>query len=539
MLLNNRYSVIQQLGQGGFGTTYLGEDTHLPSRPRCVVKELKPQGGIDLNLAQERFAREAVMLEQLGQGHPQIPQLFAYFQEAEKFYLVQEYIAGKTLAAKVATEGPYSEADAIALLLQTLPILSYIHSQGVIHRDIKPDNIIERKSNGKPVLIDFGAVKETLGGDLDPTSVAPTIIIGTAGFMAAEQAAGRPMFASDLYSLAMTVIYLLTQASPQSLPSDPHTGQIQWRQKAANLNLSPALREILDRAIAPPGRDRFRTADEMLRAVQAASVPVTVVHGSPAQTAIPPTILDPVRPTPTPPSDAPPRPQPEGQPEAIATPQASQPTGATASRSASTPEPLPRRIGLGWIVAGLVLAPLGMVFTLNALTDGAIWEGITEIVAEGADPDDPDANLTPPATDCPTADSCPFFLSPGFSPDPQTGTGNAGGALPIATVTGVVETPAGQCQGFVKEIPDHFVVLDGPFDYLSMGVSSTAQLSIAIVELGSGSAWCHAGADPFIYGNSWAAGEYAVYIGNLSAPQPGDRYQFAITQVDTTSGNNL
>ena len=163
MLLSNRYEISQELGEGGFGKTYLAIDTQLPRRPQCVVKELKPIEDIDFEEVLKRFEHEAAILDKLGQQHPQIPQLFAYFADGGKFYLVQEYIEGQTLATRIAKGGALSEMEVYRLLCQILPVLSYIHQEGAIHRDIKPDNIILRASNGLPVLIDFGAVKEQLG----------------------------------------------------------------------------------------------------------------------------------------------------------------------------------------------------------------------------------------------------------------------------------------------------------------------------------------------------------------------------------------
>ncbi len=280
MLLNNRYQVIRILGSGGFGETFLAEDTQMPSRRRCVIKQLKPihNNPQVYQLVQERFQREAAILEELGSCCQQIPSLYAYFQLHGQFYLVQEWIEGDTLTERVRQQGLFSESEVRELLVNLLPVLAYVHSRHIVHRDIKPDNIILRAQDGKPVLIDFGAVRECMGTVLNsqglPTS---SIVIGTPGYMPSEQAAGRPVYSSDLYSLGMTAIYLLTGKSPQQLQTDSQTGEILWHDYATHL--SPPFANIIDKAIRYHPRDRFASAKEMLDALQGVenTVPPTLL----------------------------------------------------------------------------------------------------------------------------------------------------------------------------------------------------------------------------------------------------------------------
>ncbi|MBW4625861.1 MAG: YARHG domain-containing protein [Brasilonema octagenarum HA4186-MV1] len=282
-LRNNRYQIIQVLGAGGFGETFLAEDTHMPSRRRCVIKQLKPihNNPQIYQLVQQRFEREAAILEQLGGSNDQIPALYAYFQLDELFYLVQEYIEGDTLTTKLRQQGVFGENTVRELLVTLLPVLEYIHSKGIVHRDIKPDNIILRSSDQKPVLIDFGAVRETMGTLINSQgSVASSIIIGTLGYMPSEQAMGRPVYVSDLYSLGMTIIYLLTGKHPQELETDPHTGEIVWRSYA--LNISSTIASVIDKAIAYHPRDRFASAREMLQAC--AGIANTILPTQPPST---------------------------------------------------------------------------------------------------------------------------------------------------------------------------------------------------------------------------------------------------------------
>ncbi|MGD1912354.1 MAG: protein kinase [Rivularia sp. (in: cyanobacteria)] len=269
-LLNNRYQVIEVLGAGGFGETFLADDTHLPSRRRCVIKQLKPlldEPKTYQNI-QQRFEREAAILEFLGEGSEQIPNLYAYFSENGLFYLVQEWIQGQTLTNIVEADGCLDQKSVKEILLSLLPVLEYVHSKGIIHRDIKPDNIILRNSNRKPVLIDFGAVKETVRTAIissgNPTK---SMVIGTPGYMPIEQGLGHPVFASDIYSLALTAIYLLTGKHPHELESNPQTAEIIWENYAPQ-RLSNSLKTVLSKAISPNVGDRYSTASKMLDALQ-------------------------------------------------------------------------------------------------------------------------------------------------------------------------------------------------------------------------------------------------------------------------------
>ncbi|HEY9649769.1 MAG TPA: serine/threonine-protein kinase, partial [Coleofasciculaceae cyanobacterium] len=221
--------------------------------------------------------------------------------EAGQFYLIQEWIEGDTLTQKVEKSGTLSDQDVKQILVSLLPVLDYIHSRRMIHRDIKPDNVIIRQRDGLPVLIDFGAVKEAMHTQVNvPGNVPESMVIGTPGFMPAEQAAGRPTYASDLYSLGLTAIFLLTGKMPQDLQTDDRTGEFLWRQSAPNIN--PNLGMVLDRAIRFNARDRFTTAKEMLDALSANPLSgmdtVAVSPGGLPQAKNYPT---PTIPTPTPP----------------------------------------------------------------------------------------------------------------------------------------------------------------------------------------------------------------------------------------------
>lgn len=268
-ILAHRYRVVQVLGEGGFGTTYLAADTQMPSQRQCVVKQLKPMENNPslYPLVKERFQREAAILEMLGDKCEQIPRLYANFSEGQKFYLVEEWIQGETLAQKVEREGLLIEDTVRGILLGVLPTLASIHEHKIVHRDIKPDNILLRAIDQQPVLIDFGAVKETMrtvvmGAQDQPSQ---SIVVGTPGFMSSEQMAGYPVFSSDLFSLGITAIYMLTGRMPQMIESDPSTGSLNWHVYAPNL--SPSFRESIDRSIKLHPKERYQSAEEMQTAL--------------------------------------------------------------------------------------------------------------------------------------------------------------------------------------------------------------------------------------------------------------------------------
>ncbi|MEA5581442.1 serine/threonine-protein kinase [Nodularia harveyana UHCC-0300] len=268
LLLRDRYRVIKPLGQGGFGATFLANDQALPGEPSCVIKQLRPSGNAPhiLQMARELFEREAKTLGKIG-NHPQLPRLLDYFEEKEQFYLIQEYISGATLQQEVKLNGTLSEAGVKQFLSEVLPLLQYIHEQKVIHRDIKPANLIRRTQDARMVLIDFGAVKNQVSqAALNPSeqTALTAYAIGTPGFAPPEQMAMRPVYASDIYALGVTCIYLLSGKTPKDLDYNPKTGEIVWEHLVqANDHLKNVLRKMLDVSV----RHRYQSAEEVLRAL--------------------------------------------------------------------------------------------------------------------------------------------------------------------------------------------------------------------------------------------------------------------------------
>lgn len=267
LLLRDRYRVIQMLGQGGFGATFLAIDESLPGNPNCVIKQLRPSATAPhvLDMARELFKREAETLGKIG-NHPQVPRLLDYFEANQEFYLVQEYVSGSTLQQEVKRDGPFSEASVKRFLSEILPVLDYIHSNRVIHRDIKPANMIRRAQDDKLVLIDFGAVKyqSQTSSSADEHTAFTSYAIGTPGFAPPEQMAMRPVPASDVYALGVTCIYLLTGKSPKDLDYDPATGELLWQKY---VHISKHFSDVLKKMLEVSVRHRYQTANEIFRAL--------------------------------------------------------------------------------------------------------------------------------------------------------------------------------------------------------------------------------------------------------------------------------
>lgn len=266
-LFRDRYQVLRILGRGGFGVTFLAKDVTLPGQPCCVIKLLCPKvtDVAALKSAQKRFEREAKTLAKLG-SHSQVPLLLDYFVVDGEFYLVQEYIRGATLARLVRRYGCVPEAGVKRFLREMLPLLEYIHNQQVIHRDIKPQNIIRCQDDGRLVLIDFGAVKEQMVQVGDSSMRAPTTqFIGTVGFAPPEQFSLRPVYGSDIYSLGVTCLYLLTGKAPLDFDTDRHTGELLWQD---TVRVSEPFAKILGKMVKVSLAERYQSTKAIRRALE-------------------------------------------------------------------------------------------------------------------------------------------------------------------------------------------------------------------------------------------------------------------------------
>jgi serine/threonine protein kinase len=290
-VLDGRYRIVDKLGQGGFAETYLAEDLRVMNR-QVVVKHLKPSSdNPDLLIeAKQLFAQEAEVLANLGREHPQIPDMLAYFEDNHEFYLVQEFVAGKTLTEEINANKKLTEAEVIKILREVLLVLSFVHQNNVIHRDIKPSNLMRRSQDGKIVLIDFGAVKQLSVMAIDTQGQTMTTrAIGSPGYMANEQHNGSPKFSSDIHALGVTIIQALTGLSLDRLQLDKLTGELDWQQQE---QVNQKLVAILDKMVRFNFLDRYQIVEEVLADLDKLSQPtgnkkwkfgrLTLIYGIPA-----------------------------------------------------------------------------------------------------------------------------------------------------------------------------------------------------------------------------------------------------------------
>ncbi|MBZ8179344.1 protein kinase domain-containing protein [Oscillatoria salina] len=270
LLLAERYRAIKPLGGGGFGRTFLARDEYKPSQPHCAIKQFYPQsqGTSNPQKAAILFHQEAERLEALGK-HPQIPELLAHFEQEQRLYIIQEFIEGQNLAQELTETGAFNESKIKNLLRDLLPVLQFIHSEKIIHRDIKPENIIRRQvyshsslaeEKGNLVLVDFGAAKY-----LNPVNFAKTgTQIGSASYVAPEQSFGKAIFASDIFSLGVTCIHLLTNVEPFDL-YDALESELIWRHYLVANPVSKELANLLDKMIKMNIKQRYKFVGEVMK----------------------------------------------------------------------------------------------------------------------------------------------------------------------------------------------------------------------------------------------------------------------------------
>lgn len=311
VILAGRYLPVKLLGRGGFGAAFLARDRYTPGMRYCVVKQFQPAGNLNpeqLQLAQQLFEREAVVLEDIGHQHDQIPNLYAYFpiivdsltsgKQDQFFYIVQEYIDGLNLEEEVVRQGRFTETQALEVLREVLSILKFVHNQNIIHRDIKPSNIMRRR-DGKLFLLDFGAVKQVTNS---PTPSKGSTGIYSPGFAPLEQTSGQDVYpATDLYALAVTILVLLTSKDASEL-FDAYSNRWQWEQFTS---ISPPLTHVLTKMLQPAVVDRYQSAQDVLDDLSAVSTPIppTVIPPAvtPSPVTPPPVVSQPATPVPVPP----------------------------------------------------------------------------------------------------------------------------------------------------------------------------------------------------------------------------------------------
>ena len=261
-VLKERYQLVRVLGSGGFGKTYVARDLFQAQSPECVVKQLKPASNdaTFLKVARRLFETEVSTLQRLG-THSCIPKLLDSFEEQQEFYLVQELIDGESLGDEIRRAGRFSEAQVLTFLQETLSILKFVHDNRVIHRDLKPDNLIRRQCDNKLCLIDFGAVKEIRTQLVNSELTSLTVGVGTQGYTPSEQLAGKPRLSSDIFALGMTAIHGLTGRSPTDLPEDMTSLELRWEEYA---NVSPGLKYLLKKMVRHYFYQRYQSVSEVL-----------------------------------------------------------------------------------------------------------------------------------------------------------------------------------------------------------------------------------------------------------------------------------
>lgn len=268
--LNGRYKTIQVLSATVFGHTYITEDTWLANNLQCVVKHLKPQGHHPKRseICKRKFTNEALILNQLG-NHAQIPLLLDCFEDDQGFYLVQELIVGEPLSAKLPSskhcDKRWSELQCLEFLQNVLCPLEFVHSQGFIHGDLKPSNLLQRAGDGKFVLIDFGAAQfiECPQGKPRVVPIKPSlasVAIPAIGYIPAEQLSGQPCPSSDLYALGMIVIQALTGLNPMELQAEADSGELNW---LSHVSVSNSLARLLNNMVRYDFKNRYQSATDV------------------------------------------------------------------------------------------------------------------------------------------------------------------------------------------------------------------------------------------------------------------------------------
>jgi serine/threonine protein kinase len=272
-ILQQRYRVLKSIGEGGFGRTYLATDQSRFGE-QCAVKELcmSSRSRSRLSKAREFFQQEAALLYQL--QHPQIPRFWATFEERDRMFLVQDFVPGRTyeqlLGDRAAHNQTFTEAEVWRFLLQVLPVLGYIHSKGVVHQDIAPDNIILRENDLLPVLIDFGVVKQLANRLQGEQTALVTVNVGKPGYAPVEQlGSGYAYPNSDLYALAVTALVLLTGRPAVNLFEGDRVNW-DWRNW---VSISDGLANVLGKMLSYQPLDRYQSAVEVFQALQSISIP--------------------------------------------------------------------------------------------------------------------------------------------------------------------------------------------------------------------------------------------------------------------------
>ena len=263
-LLHDRYSIVHIEHTGSFSKVFFALDTYQTPPRSCLIKVFEPivQKDRIAQWIEKEFNQELKHLKQLSLFNQHLPEIYTYASEFQVYYIVRELVEGETLSEIVKTKGALSPSKVRKILAKLLLILKYLHQEGVIHQNIKPKNIILRNDDHVPMLINFGSIEQIVStygfyGDKKIFSVS-----NVHGYAPSEQALGKSVPASDLYSLGLTAIYLLTAKNPVDLSLDSNSGTFQLPQKI--FAQDPNLAAIITRSISSSLGDRYSSAAEML-----------------------------------------------------------------------------------------------------------------------------------------------------------------------------------------------------------------------------------------------------------------------------------
>ncbi|HEY6333163.1 MAG TPA: protein kinase, partial [Blastocatellia bacterium] len=276
------YRILDYVGGGGFGSVFRAEDLTSPGRI-VAIKELHKKHTRSAVIKQ-RFFQEALAMARL--DHPNLPRLFTFGEDNGSYYLVMEFVYGRPLSEEIQRAGPFPEQRAVGIITQVLDAVSYAHKNGVIHRDLKPDNIIltgDKGPDGVKVL-DFGIAKLVGGENLTLSGEG----FGTPTYMSPERISGESNLdrRTDIYSIGIILYEMLAGQVPFSTKStDPLFYWTEMRRLheseplpgLSSLGISPGLEHVVRKATAKRLDDRYSTADEMLAVLRGKSATAALV----------------------------------------------------------------------------------------------------------------------------------------------------------------------------------------------------------------------------------------------------------------------
>lgn len=253
-----KYRIVSPLGSGGFGSVYLAEDTWIDKKVAIKVPHRQ-------NLDFGELLREPRLLASL--SHPNIVTVLTAERQDEIFFIVMEYVAGETLEAIIDREGALDLTRALDYTCQICNAVDHAHRQGIIHRDLRPGNVLVTEQ-GMAKVADFGTSRFL------EIAAHGTTVIGSPPYMAPEQFQGKAVFASDLYSLGVTMYQMLTGSLPYQTPAPADLerlmrGELSTPPRMRNPKLPKAISELVMRAMAPEIPARFQRASDLLDAILA------------------------------------------------------------------------------------------------------------------------------------------------------------------------------------------------------------------------------------------------------------------------------